>query len=185
MAVLCERAGRGGEKERDDDRTHNIHPRAGLTFTAAYLLESLNRLSTLPRHFLLHPHEGSSISHPLGLDGYIGFFARRLYGFDGLCDAQCCPFDVPGEFPCGILLGIADGRYALPDIVSHDLAQWWPGGRPGNARFNCGRTGRRPQKHRQASFRHMWRIGNLVGATGRILAASSKDVRTELALPAI
>src|SRR3984885_5956622 len=37
-AVLCECAGRGGEKERDDDRAHNIHPRKGLTFTAAIYL---------------------------------------------------------------------------------------------------------------------------------------------------
>jgi hypothetical protein len=48
----------------------------------------LNRHSTLPRHFLLRPYEGSSVSHPLGPDGCIGFFARRLYGFDGLCDAS-------------------------------------------------------------------------------------------------
>ena len=43
----------------------------------------LNRFSTLPRHFLLRPHEGSSISHPLSLDSYIGFLAKRL-----LCDAS-------------------------------------------------------------------------------------------------
>jgi hypothetical protein len=68
------------------ERTTSIRVRADAY--SSNLLGTLNQISTLPRHLLLRPHEGSSISHPLGLDGYIGFFARRLYGFDGLCDAS-------------------------------------------------------------------------------------------------
>ena len=54
----------------------------------AYLLGLPDRVSTLSRHLLLRPHEGSSISHALGRDCYIGFFARRLYRFDALREAS-------------------------------------------------------------------------------------------------
>ena len=56
---------------------------------AAYLLGSPDRIQTLPRYLLLRSHEGSSISYTLGRDCYIGFFARRLYPFEGLlCDVS-------------------------------------------------------------------------------------------------
>jgi hypothetical protein len=61
---------------------------AAATSSAAYLLGLLDRISALPRHPLLHSQECRSISHALGLDGYIGFFARRLYWFEGLCDVS-------------------------------------------------------------------------------------------------
>jgi hypothetical protein len=61
---------------------------ADATSSAAYLLGLLDRISTLPRHPLLHSHECRSISYALGLDCYIGFFARRLYRFEGLCDVS-------------------------------------------------------------------------------------------------
>ena len=122
IAVLCARAGRGGEKEQDEDRAHNIYPRAA---------DSI--ISTWDAEPDLDAPEPPSVAPSRRRQHFVSRWVARAMSdsLRGVCKGgtedgapSVCPLGVPGSFPCTVLPSKAGGGLcALTYFVSHDFAR--------------------------------------------------------------